>query len=235
MPQLNYPEFRRDYKGEPLTFVENGQMKSLFVNPRTFPYDRSVESAIVLGNGISRKIQDIQLILNTNNRRVAEGYKTTYACNAAYRDTPADYYIVKDPIFFSEIPLNIYNKIFVSNDMWVTYRETNLIPHFYYMDSGSTGAYMAAFDGHKKVFLIGFDGSDNNHNLNLYANTLGYERNDWTHETHQNYLFDVCRVYSSTQFIRVRTQHSYNFSDKLNTLPNYKEVNVRDAIILGDF
>ena len=39
MPQLNYPEFRRDYKGEPITYVDNGQMKSLFVNPRDFPYD----------------------------------------------------------------------------------------------------------------------------------------------------------------------------------------------------
>jgi len=235
MPQLNYAEYRRDYKGEPVTFVENGAMKSLFVNPREFPYDRSVEGAIVLGNGLSRKTPEMQLIINANNRRVAEGYKTTYACNAAYRDTPADYYVVKDPIFFSEIPLNIYNKVFVSNDMWVTYRDANLIPHFYYMDSGSTGAYLAAFDGHKKVFLIGFDGSDTNHNLNVYANTLGYDRNDWTHEVHQNYLYEVCRIYRSTQFIRVRTQHSYNFDNKFSSLPNYKEANVRDAILLGDF
>ena len=232
MPQLNYPEYRRDYKGEPITYVENGEMKSLFVNPRAFPYDRSVGSAIVLGNGLSRTLPDIQLILKYNNKRVAEGYKTTYACNAAYRDTPADYYIVKDRIFFSEIPTDQYNKMFVSNDMWVTYRDTNLIPYFYYMDSGSTGAYLAAFDGHKKVFLIGFDGSDDKTNLNIYANSLGYDDNTFNHHTHHNYLFEVCRVYSNVDFYRVRTPHSYDYSDRLNTLPNYHEVNVRDAILL---
>jgi hypothetical protein len=235
MPQLNSTYFRRDYTGEPVTFVEDGQMKSLYVNPREFPHDRQVSTAIVLGNGISRTTPEIKLIVNQNNRRVAEGYKTTYACNAAYRDTPADYYIVKDRIFFSEIPVDKYNKMFVSNDMWVTYRDTNLIPYVYYMDSGSTGAYLAAFDGHKKIFLIGFDGSDNNHNLNVYANSLGYERNDFTHEVHNAYLYDVCRVYSSTQFYRVRTHHSYDFSAALNGLPNYQELSVRDAILAGDF
>jgi len=235
MPQLNSPYFRRDYKGEPITYVDNGQMKSLFVNPREFPYDRQVSTAIVLGNGISRITPEVQLIINQNNRRVAEGYKTTYACNAAYRDVKADYYIVKERLLFAEIPVEKYNSMFVSNDMWVTYRDTNLIPYIYYMDSGSTGAYLAAFDGHKKVFLFGFDGSDNDTNQNVYANSLGYERNDFTHETHHSYLYEVCRVYNSTEFYRVRTYHSYNYSKQLNSLPNYHEVNVREAVLAGDF
>ena len=100
MPQLNTPIYRRDYTGEPLTYVENGAYKSLFVTPRQFPHDRAVDSAIVLGNGVSRTNPDIQCILKQNNTRVAEGYKTTYACNAAYRDTQADYYIWKTNIFY---------------------------------------------------------------------------------------------------------------------------------------
>ena len=235
MPQLNTALYRRDYTGEPITYVDNGQMKSLFVNPREFPYDRAVDTAIVIGNGVSRLSSDIQLILNQNNKRVAEGYKITYACNAAYRDVKADYYVIKDRIFFAEIPVEKHNIMFVSNDMWVTYRDTNLIPYIYYMDSGATAAYLAAFDGHKRVFLIGFDGSDNDTNQNVYANSLGYERNDFTHQTHQNYLYDVCRVYSSTEFYRVRTHISHNYSNLLNQLPNYHELNVRDAVLTGDF
>ena len=158
MPQLNTAVYRRDYKGEPLTYDEGDQLISLFVNPRQFPYDRNVSTAIVLGNGISRLQPDIQLLLNQNNKRVAEGYKTTYACNAAYRDTKADYYIFKDNLFFAEKYQMDYSRIFLPNNYWINYRDCNLIPYFWYMDSGSTAAYMAAFDGAKKIFLFGFDG-----------------------------------------------------------------------------
>ena len=235
MPLLNVANYRRDYKGEAVTYVEGDQLKSLFVNPREFPYDRTVSTAVVLGNGISRLSPEIQLILNQNNRRVAEGYKTTYACNAAYRDTPADYYVIKDRIFFSEISVDKYNKMFVSNDMWVTYRDTNLIPYVYYMDSGSSAAYLAAFDGAKKVFLFGFDGSNSDTNQNVYSGTFGYDRNDFTHENHHFHLKEVCRVYNSTQFYRVRTHHSHDYSGELNSMANYHELGVRDAILEGDF
>ena len=78
MPQLSSPLYRRDYTGEPLTYVENGEYKSLFVTPRTLPYDRSVKNAIVLGNGISRFDSQIQLILNQNNTRVVYKFKNLY-------------------------------------------------------------------------------------------------------------------------------------------------------------
>jgi len=235
MPQLNFPYYRRDYKGEPVTFVENNQMKSFFVNPREFPYDRAIDTAIVIGNGISRLSTDIQLILNQNSRRVVEGYKTTYACNAAYRDIKADYYVIKSRLLFAEIPLEKHNAIFVSNDMWVTYRDTNLIPYIYYMDSGATAAYLAAFDGAKKVFLFGFDGSDNDTNQNVYADTFGYDRNDFTHNKHHENLYDVCSVYSNVDFYRVRTHVSHDYSNLLTQLPNYHELNVRNAVLTGDF
>lgn len=235
MPQLNGPLFRRDYQGEAVTFADTGNMKSLFVNSREFPHDRDVKSAIVLGNGISRLEPQIQLILNQNNKRVVEGYKTTYACNAAYRDTPADYYIIKNNIFFSEIQLEQYSKMFVSNDSWVVYREANLIPHIYYMDSGSTAAYLAAFDGAQKIFMFGFDGGDDQTNNNIYANTLGYEDNNHPYDKHNAHLYNVCKAYRNVEFYRVKTQYSYEFIGELKSLPNYFEISVREAVLIGDF
>ena len=235
MPQLNAPIYRRDYTGETITHVENGQLKSLFVTPREFPSDRSVSNAIVLGNGISRLSPDIQIILNQNNKRIAEGYKTTYACNAAYRDTPADYYVFKNNIFFGDPTYPIDNaKIFLQNDIWVNYRDTNLIPNIWYMDSGSTCAFLAAFDGAKKVFLFGFDGSGDVNN-NVYDNTLGYNDSNYTHDKHNAHLTNVVRIYSDVEFYRVRNHYSFDFSSQLNSLPNYHEVTVREAILLGDF
>ena len=105
MGNLNTPLYRRDYKGEAITYVQDNKMKSIFATPRDLPHDMLVNSAIVLGNGISRLDPNIKIMLKQNNNRVAEGYKLTYACNAAWRDTPADYYVIKDNIFFIFINL----------------------------------------------------------------------------------------------------------------------------------
>jgi len=234
MPLLQKPIYRRNYTGEPVTYVQDEQLQSLLVKPRDFPFDRDVSSAIVLGNGISRLEPDVQLLLNQNNIRVAEGYKTTYACNAAYRDTPADYYIWKTNIFFADSAPIDYTKVFLPNDLWLAYRNCNLIPNIWYMDSGSTAAYLAAFDGAKKVFLFGFDGSDDAH-FNIYNGTLGYETNDFGFQKHIAHLTNVVYTYSNVQFYRVRNLHTYDFSQELYNLPNFHEISVRGAILEGDF
>ena len=175
MGNIYKPTYRRDYTGETISYVEDGVQKSIFVTPRDLPHDWNSRSAVVLGNGISRLDPTVKLIIDGNNRRVAEGYKLTYACNAAYRDTPADYYVIKNNIFFSDIPLADYNKMFTPNDHWLTYRDTNMLPGSYHMDAGASAAYLAAFDGAQKVFLFGFDGTDGVTSENIYADTFGYE------------------------------------------------------------
>ena len=235
MGNLNTPHYRRDYTGETLTYVKDGQMESVFVNPRELPFDMNVKSAVVLGNGRSRLESDIQLILGQNNKRVAEGYKFTYACNAAWRDTKADYYVIKNNIFFSEIPLDYYNKMFTPNDYWYVYPDTNLLPHIYHFDSGSAAAYLAAFDGAQKVFLFGFDGCDGEFYNNVYEHSLGYEHDVGINEYNYSYLYNVVRAYSSIQFYRVRTVHCNDLSPSLTNLSNYQEISVRDAVLLGDF
>lgn len=235
MGTLTTPLYRRDYTGETITYVENEKMKSVFVNPRKLPYDMPLKSAIVLGNGISRLSPDIQLVLNQNNKRVAEGYKLTYACNAAWRDTYADYYIIKNNIFFAEMPITMYNKVFVGNNHLIAYRDSNLLPYIYHFDSGSAAAYLAAFDGAEKVFLFGFDGCDGTTYNNIYDNSLGYSNDVGINEYNYSYLYNVVNVYSNVQFYRVRNHYSNDFVPSLNKLPNYHEVSLRDAILLGDF
>lgn len=235
MGNLNKPLYRRDYKGESITYVQEDKMKSVFVTPRDLPYDNDIKSAVVLGNGISRIAPDIQMILSQNNKRVVEGYKFTYACNAAYKDTPADYYVLKNNIFFSEITPDKYNKIFTSNNHWYIYPDTNLLPYIYHMDSGSSAAYLAAFDGAQKIFLFGFDGCDGESYNNIYENNLGYNHDVGINEYNYSHLYNVVDVYSDVQFYRVRNHHSTDLTPSLNNLPNYHEVSVRDAVLLGDF
>ena len=165
------------------------------------------------------------------------GYKMTYACNAAYRDTPADYYIVKSRELFAELSLEQHTSVFTTNDMWATYRQTNLLPYVYHLDAGASAAYLAAFDGAKQIFLFGFDGTDGVTSENIYADTSGYDSNTQIEDFQKfnTYLWNVVNTYNSTQFYRVRTHHSNNFDVTLKSLPNYLEISVRDAILLGDF
>jgi hypothetical protein len=237
MGNLNQAYYRRDYSGETLTYVEDEQMQSVLVKPRELPYDLPVKSAVVLGNGPSRISPEIQLLLNVNNSRPAEGYKITYACNAAIRDTPADYYVFKINGFVPEVTIENRNKVFTTNDIWLTYRDTNLIPYIYHMDAGSTAAYLAAFDGAEKVFLFGYDGTDGVTSNNIYENTLNYENAENIEDfaKFNSFLYNVIRVYKKTQFYRVRNHLSNDFISLFGTLPNYTEINVRDAVLLGDF
>jgi len=237
MGNLNKPKYRRDYTGETISYVEDGEQKSIFVTPRDLPHDWNSRGAVVLGNGISRLDPTTKLIIDGNNRRVAEGYKLTYACNAAYRDTTADYYVIKNNIFFSDIPTQDYNKMFVSNSSWLTYNDTNMLPYIYHMDAGSSAAYLAAFDGAQKIFLFGFDGSDGVTSENIYADTLGYESAQYIEDFQKfnTFLYNICYSYSSTQFYRVRNHYSNDFDPMLKTLNNYHEVTIRDAVLLGDF
>lgn len=235
MGNLNTPLYRRDYKGESLTYVNDGVMKSIFVNPRDLPHDMQVKSSIVLGNGRGRLEPDVQLIINQNNKRFVEGYKFVYACNAAYRDVKADYYIIKNSIFFAYIPQEKYNQIFVPNNSYYVYPETNLLPYIYHFDSGASAAYLAAFDGAEKVFLFGFDSNDGIAYNNVYANTYGYIDDINLNSYDYSYLFNVVQVYSNVQFYRVRNHYSVDLNPSLKNLSNYHEISVRDAVLIGDF
>ena len=88
MGNIHRPTYRRDYTGETISYVEDATQKSIFVTPRDLPYDWNSRSAVVLGNGISRLDPTVKLIIDANNRRVAEGYKLTYAVSYTHLTLP---------------------------------------------------------------------------------------------------------------------------------------------------
>jgi len=237
MPNLITKHYRRDYTGEIVTYVEDDAMRSVKSEPRDLPRDFGMRSAIVVGNGPSKNMPDVQLLIHSNSRKLAESYKMTYACNLAFNDTPADYFVISNTDILQTINPAEQHKCFVSYDMWVTHRQINLVPYYSYLDAGTTAAYLAAFDGAKNVFLMGFDGTDGVSVDNVYAGQTGYAVPSSTECFRKFHMFlhDLVKLYNNTNFYRVRTMHTSNLSVDLSHLPNFKEVSVREAVLLGDF
>jgi hypothetical protein len=237
MPTLLTKHYRRDYTSEIITFVEDDQMKSLAVQCRDLPYDFGARNAIVIGNGLSKNLPEIRLLIDTNSRKLAESYKLTYACNRAFFDTPADYFVIGDRDIMQEIAPDDHSKCFISYDKWLTRRQANMIPYYSHLDTGTTAAYLAAFDGAQKIFLLGFDGSDGVQVGNAYAGQPAYKTPALPEcfDKFHMFLYDLVKLYKNIEFYRVNTQYTGKTNVDLSALPNYHEVSVREAVLLGDF
>ena len=159
--KLYYPQYRTDYIGETINRITDGETTSYFVAPRenafTAPY---TDTAIVLGNGITKNYRETKQLLRINANKVAESYKLVYACNRAISDeSDYDYYVLKHRVFLGEMPAKRKSQVYLPYDIFLDYKDDcNLIPYISQFDSGASAAYIACFDGHKKVFLMGFDG-----------------------------------------------------------------------------
>ena len=156
--------------------------------------------AFVLGNGVSR--QDVDL----NNLK---HFGPIYGCNALYRDfTPTALISTDRPI--SE---RIQDSGYAKTNRFYTRRPVPgsgalPVPQKYFgYSSGPIAASVAAIDGARVIYLIGFDmGPVNNHFNNVYANTEFYKKSsavptftgNWV-----NQLKTIMRDYSGILFVRI--------------------------------
>ena len=236
--ELNRKYYRTSYTGEEINDMK-GEPVSYSVTSRpnvfTAPF---TDSAIVLGNGLTRNDPGIQKLLNVNSKKVAEAYKLVYACNRAVEDEMNyDYYVIKNRIFLANIPSTRVNQTYLPYDIFLDYSVNyNLIPHVSYFDAGASAAYLACFDGHKKIFLMGFDGDYGNGFKTVYDGTDGYGDGTGTvdYASWVMYLERVMYIYSNVEFYRVQMDASAAPPAWLN-LPNFKNVSFREAVMLGDF
>ena len=192
----------------------------------------------MLGNGLTRNYPDIQLLLNTNAKRVSEAYKLVYACNRAVHDEqPYDYYVLKHRVFMSAVKKERLSQIYLPSDIFLDYKDlgVNMLPYVGYFDSGASAAYLAAFDGHKKVFLVGFDGDTGRGYKTVYDGTLPYEEQQTVfYDKWRDYLLNVMSVYQDVEFFRIQMDGQES-PPEWRALPNYRDVSLRQAVLFGDF
>jgi hypothetical protein len=197
--------------------------------------------AVVLGNGTSRLDMDLRPIKNHRGGLLGSKALQTYGCNALYRDFTPNFLVASGNDIVNEIASTSYptdNIVYTSSlNMLAHPNKFYLVPHDPYADAGTTAAYIACFDGHKKIFLLGFDGQEPaNYNNNIYADTNAYDSkttqvnpNKW----HAN-MKQLMQVYNDVDFVLVHKYKGYSIPTAWNGITNLRQLNHREFIIEAD-
>jgi len=228
--------FRNTYNGEDvhsLATYKNGawEYEKEFV-PQIIDNQRFGKSAIVIGNGIGRQAFDLTHI---KKRKIQ-----TYGCNALYRDFHPDFLIVVGSALASEVKNSGYARdhvVYCTTDNILRYPGTfHIIPQNPNWNSGALAAYMACFDGHSTVYLIGHDGLDTpGYSNNVYYNTNGYY--DYANTTDTFWaraMTMVFKTYNLVDFVLVNETGRGYMPSEWNGVTNLRRISFRDLILECD-
>jgi hypothetical protein len=239
-------KYRKDYTGEDIIVERKHEGSVWHTTTETIPNaitnNQISDRAVVIGNGPSRLDFNLQYLKKPQGLLGATTAQT-YGCNALYRDFTPDFLIatgnngIVDEVASSKY---VENNIVYTNAIHLLEYPGKfyLIPYDPYADSGTTAAYIAAFDGHKKIYLVGFDGHDlDGHNNNVYSNTNGYDPK-WNFDIENQKWIDnrvqLCNVYSDVDFVWVTKMGKNNMPEKLKWCNNYRQITFRDLVLECD-
>lgn len=183
--------------------------------------------AFVLGNGVSRGSINCKLLLDLG---------VVYGCNAQYREFNPHYLIAVDVKMVNEIISAGYHK---TNQVWTnsnkgisTKENINFFQPHKGWSSGPTALWFAASNGHREIYILGFDYQGINGRFNnIYADTFNYKKSTDAATFHGNWLNQTEKVISEfkhIQFYRVIQPGGF-VPDKLgNSLNNLTHITVSE-------
>lgn len=194
--------------------------------------------AAVIGNGPSRLEFDLS-VLNNPAGLLGKDTLQTYGCNALYRNYSPDFLVaVGSDDIIKEISNSTYiksNIVYTNSTHLLEYpNKFYLIPHDPYSDAGTEALYIAAFDGHKTIYMLGFDGQDTEgFNYNVYADTIGY---DPLRSTVPEFKWVADRVmvfntYNDVDFVKVSPRGTDRFPDEWKYCNNVRHISFREFVL----
>lgn len=240
--------YRANYTGEELvremTYVNGEWVKESEFVPNVIENKQISGKAVVLGNGPSRleyHANLFNLLKSHKGGLLGSGRVQTYGCNAILRDFEPDFTVASDTLASELVNTGKCedNIVYGSTDMMLKYPgKFYMIPQNPNWDAGSMAAYLACFDGHKQVYLMGFDlysGHDNYH-LNVYTGTHGYpDTYDTTTESYfEHTMLRVMQIYSDVDFVRVSPTREYYMPASWKYQLNLRQIDFRDFVIEVD-
>jgi hypothetical protein len=163
-------------------------------------------AAFVLGNGVSRRPVDVNLLMKRG---------AVYGCNALYRTHTVTALIATDKPIAEEIQRSGY----ADNNRFYTRRplpgsNALVVPQKYFgYSSGPIAAAVAAQDEQNPIYLLGFDLGPNQVGAfnNIYADTEFYKKTGSIPTNSGNWVRQLCTVMRDhSKRTYVRRNHSRN-------------------------
>jgi hypothetical protein len=177
--------------------------------------------AFVLGNGISRKTVAPASLLPLGK---------IYGCNALYREFTPDVLVATD----RPIATAIQESGYAQNNVFYTRRPieslgARSVPKVYFgYSSGPIATAIAALDGHRCIYLLGFDmgPTENQQFNNMYAGTEFYKMptamptftGNWVKQ-----LIQIVQDFPQTEFVRIHGTTTAEIAQFV-TVPNLKSM-----------
>lgn len=167
--------------------------------------------AFVLGNGVSRRAVDLDRLTKLGQ---------IYGCNALYREHTPWVLVATD----TPIASAIQDSGYALENRFYTRRPRPgsgalMVPDRYRgSSSGPLAASLAALDGNKRIYLLGFDlGSSLNGKFNnVYADTEFYKKSTDKPTYTGNWIRQLCRVmtdFPQIEFIRIEGDTTAGVAD----------------------
>lgn len=163
--------------------------------------DFFMSKAFVIGNGISRSGIDLSVL---------QTHGPVYGCNALYRDFTPDVLVATDRPIAEQIQNSGYaqNNVFYTREPLENLGACCIPKHYWGFSSGPAALGIAAENGHKYIYMLGFDmgpTKDNRFN-NVYADTEFYKTSQSVPTYTGNWVNQVTKVakrHSQIQFVRL--------------------------------
>lgn len=238
-------KYRRDYTSEEIvverTYSEQVWHDSVETVPNAVSNKQISNQAVVFGNAPSRNDFNVSQILNHRGGLLASKAFQSYGCNAFYREYKPNFLVAINNRMVDEIAASGYaddNIVYTSSiNMLAHPGKFYLIPYDPYLDAGTTAAYIACFDGHKKIYMIGFDGQDSQgYNSNIYAGTDNYDSKD-SYVSDQKWkanFRNLARTYNDVEFIFVHKNKNHSYPQTWRDLVNVRSIDSRTFVLESD-
>ena len=186
--------------------------------------------AFVLGNGTSRK--DV-------NHHNLKRYGTVYGCNALFREFAPDHLVCVDTKMVTEINEAQYQH---KHNVWSNRNKlTERTPGIKILEpnkgwsSGPTALMLASQQGHKVIYIMGFDyvglGEQQEKVNNVYAGTKNYKGiNDRAtyYGNWQRQTMMCINQFPKTKYYRILKSMNDYIPDHLKDLTNLSHITVDD-------
>lgn len=231
--------YRSTYAGEEVVSDMTYENGSWVYQRETVPnavFNNQISNkAIVIGNGVSRKDFNLNLIKNHKGGLLAGGALQSYGCNALYREFSPHFLVVNGDEIIEEVASSGY-----TNDHIVYSHASVLLkyPSKFYLtpqdpswNAGAVAAYIACFDGHKQVYLLGFDGiDDTSSGNNIYEGTNGYSTPPtygYSEDFWVQAMLQVFTTYNNVDFVMVAPTPNFRIPELLKYVPNLRQLDFR--------